>query len=129
MLQTLYIPSHRWEEVSMDFITCFTNFERQSVIMVLVDKHTKYANFCALYHPFKANTIAIAFMETFQKLHGNPKIIVSDKDPIFTRNFWTKLFSYMGTQLVHTSSYHPQSNGETEIVKKMFGRMFLLLCI
>ena len=57
-------------------------------------------------------------METIQKLLGNPKIIVSNRDPNFTRNFWTKLFSCLGTQLAHSSSYHPQSNGQTKIVNK-----------
>ena len=57
-------------------------------------------------------------METIQKLHGNPNIIVSDIDPIFIRFFWTKLFSCLGTQLAHSSSYHPQSNGQIEIVNK-----------
>ena len=57
-------------------------------------------------------------METIQKLHGNPKIIVSDKDPIFIGNFWTKLFSCLSTQLTHSSSYHRQSNGKIEIVNK-----------
>jgi len=57
-------------------------------------------------------------MEATQKLYGNPKIIVSDRDLIFTRNFWTELFSCLGTQLAHSSSYHPQSDGKTEIVNK-----------
>ena len=57
--------------------------------MVVVHRLTKYAHFCALSHPFKGSTVVIAFMETIQNLHGNPKIIVSDKDPIFTRKFWT----------------------------------------
>ena len=57
-------------------------------------------------------------METNQKLHGNPKIIVSDRDPIFTGNFWTKLFSCLGTQLDHSSSYHPQYHRKIEIVNK-----------
>ena len=73
----------------MDFITCLPKSEGKSVIMVIVDRLNKYAHFCALYHPFKASTIATALMETIQKLHGNPKIIVSNKDPIFTGNFWT----------------------------------------
>ena len=86
--------------------------------MVVVDRLTKYAHFCALSHPFKARLIYYAFTETIQKLHGNSKIIVSDKDPIFTGNFWTELFSCLGTQLSHSSSYHPRSNGKTEIVNK-----------
>ena len=77
------------EEVSMDFITGLPKSEGKSVIMVIVDRLTKYAHFCALSHPFKASTIATAFMETVQKLHGSPKIIVSDRNPIFTGHFWT----------------------------------------
>jgi hypothetical protein len=102
----------------MDFITGLPKSEGKSVIMVVVDRLTKYAHFCALSHPFKASTVSTAFMETIQKLHGNPKIIVSDRDPIFTGNFWTELFSCLGTQLAHSSSYHPQSDGKTEIVNK-----------
>lgn len=57
-------------------------------------------------------------METIQKLHGNPNIIVTNRDPIFTGFFWMKLFSCLGTQLAHNSSNHPQSDGKTEIVNK-----------
>ena len=111
LLQPLAIPSQRWDEVSMDFITGLPTSEGKSVIMVVIDRLTKYAHFCALSHPFKANTVATAFIEIIQKIHGNPKIIVSDRDPILIGNFWTKLFTYLGTQLDHSSSYLPQSNG------------------
>ena len=57
-------------------------------------------------------------MDTVQNLHGTPQIIVSDIDPIFTGNFWLELFSCLGTQLAHSSSYHPQTDGQTEIVNK-----------
>jgi hypothetical protein len=73
----------------MDFITGLPKFEGKSVIMVIVDRLTKYAHFCALSHHFKASTVATTFTETIQKLHGIPKIIVSDRDPIFTGHFWT----------------------------------------
>jgi hypothetical protein len=118
LLQPLAIPSQRWEDISMDFITGLLNSEGKSVIMVVVDILTKYAHFCALSHPFKVSTVAIAFIDTIQTLHGTPKIIVSDRDPIFTRNCWIELSSFLGTQLAHSSSYHPQSDGKTEIVNK-----------
>jgi hypothetical protein len=111
LLQPLAIPSQRWEEVSMDFITGLPKCEGKSGIMVIFDRLTKYTNFCALSHPFKSNTVATTFMQTVQKLHGSPNIIVSDRDPIFIGHFWTKLFSFLGTQLAHRSSYHPQSDG------------------
>ena len=87
----------------MDFITGLLKSKEKSIIMVIVDRLTKYAHFCALSHPFITSTISTAFMETIQKLNGNPKIIVSDRDPIFTGNFWMKLFSCLGTQLAYSS--------------------------
>jgi transposase InsO family protein len=86
--------------------------------MVVVDQLTKYAHFFSLSHSFKPSIVAATFMETIQNLHGLPNIIVSDRDIIFTRNFWTKLFYDLGTQLAHNSSYHPQSNGKNEIVNR-----------
>ena len=52
----------------MDFIIGLPKSERKSVIMVEVDSLTKYAHFCALSHPFRANTVATTFMDTIQKL-------------------------------------------------------------
>ena len=114
LLQPLSIPSQRWEEILMDFITSLPKSEGKSVIMVVVDRLTKYAHFCALSDPFKGSTIATTFMDTIQNLHGNPRVIVSDRDPIFTGNFWIELFSCLGTQLAHNSSYHPQYDGKNE---------------
>jgi hypothetical protein len=118
LLQPLALPSQRWEEASMDFITGLPKFEGNTVIMVVVDRLEKYAHFFSLSHPFKASTIAATFMEKVKNLHGAPKIIVSDIDPILANNFWTKSFSCLGTQLAHNSSYHHQSNGKIEIVNK-----------
>ena len=116
--QPLNIPSQCWEEVSIDFIVGLPKSEGKNIIMVVVDRITKYAHFCDLSHPFSASIVALAFMNTVQKIHGNPNIIVSDRNPIFTRKLWTELFYYLGTQLSHSSSYHPQSDGKKEIVNK-----------
>ena len=104
----------------MDFITGLPKFEEKSVIMVVVDRLTNYAQFSALSHPFKAITVATTFMDRIQKLHRIPRVIVSDRDPMFTGNFWTKLFSCLGTQLAtsvrlltHISSTHGKP--ETEL--------------
>jgi len=97
LLQPLSIPSQCWEDVSMYFITSLPKSEGKSVIMVIVDKLTKYEHFCALSHPFKSSTVSTASMERIQKLHGNQNIIVSDRDPIFTGNFWIELFFCLDT--------------------------------
>jgi len=54
-----------------------------SVILVVVDRFTKYAHFIALGHPFSAAKVAELFMNTVVRLHGWPKEIISDRDIIF----------------------------------------------
>ena len=71
LLKPLSIPSQRWEGISMDFITGLPKSEGKSVIIVVVDRLTKYAHFCALSHPFKASTVATTFVDIIQKLHGS----------------------------------------------------------
>jgi hypothetical protein len=51
-------------------------------------------------------------------LHGLPKTIVSDKDSRFMGGFWKELFRLVGTKLMPSTSYHPQADGQTDIVNK-----------
>lgn len=117
-LQPLPIPASIWTEVSMDFITGLPKSGNKSVIMVVVDRLSKYAHFCALPQPFTPTLVAQTFMDQIFKLHGMPTSIVSDRDPIFTSNFWQELFRIQGTQLKLSTSYHPQTDGQTEAVNK-----------
>ncbi|XP_075670129.1 uncharacterized protein LOC142639876 [Castanea sativa] len=58
------------------------------------------------------------FAQHVLKLHGMPTSIVSDRDPVFTAKFWVELFKLQGVQLAMSSTYHPQSKGQTEVVNK-----------
>jgi hypothetical protein len=87
-LQLLPIPLAIWKDIYMDFITGLPKSRNKSVIMVVVDRLSKYAHFCALQHPFTTSIVAQIFMDQVFKLHGMSHSIVSDHDPTFTRNFW-----------------------------------------
>ena len=76
----------------MDFIIGLPKSEGKSVIMVVADRLTKYAHFCALSHPFKASIVANYFMEMVQKLHGTPNIIISDRVPFSLEIFGLNYF-------------------------------------
>ncbi|RVW93070.1 Transposon Tf2-11 polyprotein [Vitis vinifera] len=58
------------------------------------------------------------FVEGVVKLHGMPKSIISDRDPVFMSQFWQELFKLSGTQLKMSSSYHPQTDGQSEVVNR-----------
>jgi protoheme ferro-lyase len=71
----------------MDFIEGLPMSKGYNVIMVIVDRFSKYNHYIPMAHPYTATTVAKAFMENIFKLHGIPQSIVSDQDKIFTSNF------------------------------------------
>ncbi|MCO5604786.1 hypothetical protein L7F22_058957 [Adiantum nelumboides] len=58
--------------------------------------------------------MARLFMSNIFKYHGMPQSIVSDRDPRMTSLFWRGLFENMGTTLKFSSSFHPQTDGQSE---------------
>ena len=58
--------------------------------------------------------VANVFVDNVYKLHGLPKVIISDRDKIFTSSLWQQLFQLTDTKLNMSSSYHPQTDGQTE---------------
>lgn len=71
----------------MDFIEGLPKFEGFSVILVVVDRLTKYAHFILVKHPYTTYSIAHLFLENVVKLHGLSSTIVSDRDTIFLNKF------------------------------------------
>ncbi|XP_042939584.1 uncharacterized protein LOC122274627 [Carya illinoinensis] len=99
LLQPLPIPMKSWSDISMDFIDALPNSKRFSVILVVVDRLTKYAHFLPLSHPYTAVSVAKLFISQVFKLHGMPATIVTDRDATFTSGFWKKLFRLQATKM------------------------------
>jgi IS30 family transposase len=102
----------------MDFIEGLPSSHGCNVILVVVDRFTKYGYFLSLSHPYTASKVAYIFLTHIFKLHGMPKTIVSDRDPTFASTFWRELFQLQGISLAFSSTYHPQSDGQTEALNK-----------
>lgn len=131
LLQPLEIPDHAWQVISLDFIEGLPLSASCNVILVIVDKFSKFAHFLALRHPYTALTVVQLFMSEVHCIHGLPRAIISDRDRVFTSQLWKELFRRAGTQLRMSSSYHPQSDGQTERVNQcleMFLRCFTHAC-
>jgi len=116
LLQPLPIPEQVWEEILMDFIEGLPRSMCKSSILVVVDRLTKYAHFIPLSHPFTTRTVAIVFVDNIYKLYGLPKVIVSNRNNLFTSEFWREFWSLQRSKLHYSIAYHPQSDGQTEVV-------------
>jgi transposase InsO family protein len=118
LLQPLPVPVSPWSSIGIDFITGLPRSEGKDVIMVVVDCFTKFAHFLPLSHPYTASTVAQCFFEKIYTLHGLLNSIITDRDPIFTSNFWRELLKHFGVKLNMSSAYHPQTDGQTERVNQ-----------
>uniref|UniRef100_A0A0A9FY82 Integrase catalytic domain-containing protein n=1 Tax=Arundo donax TaxID=35708 RepID=A0A0A9FY82_ARUDO len=118
LLNPLPIPDMAWEHITMDFVEGLPKSNGKDVVLVVVDRLSKYVHFIALSHPFTAKQIANIFMDNVFKLHGLPKVMISDRDRVFTSDFWQEVFKTLKVTLRLSSAYHPQSDGQTERVNQ-----------
>ena len=118
LLCPLPIPHRPWEDLSLDFITGLPVFQGNTTILVVVDRFSKGIHLRMLPTSHTAYTAAALFMNIVGKIHGLPRSMISDRDPLFLSRFWQDLFRLSGTHLRMSSSYHPQSDGQTEALNR-----------
>lgn len=102
----------------MDFITGLPKSNGYEAILVVVDRQSKYAHFILMKHLYSARTVTEVFAREVVWLHGVPKSIVSDHDPTIINHFWSEYFKLQGTRLKMSLPYHPETNGQTEVLNR-----------
>jgi hypothetical protein len=97
--------------------------------MVVVDKLTKATHFIIVKVTHKAANIAEIYIREIAWLHGVPKEIVSNQDPMFTYNFLRGFFNGFGTNLNFSTTYHPDSYWQTKRINQIIEDMLRMYVI
>jgi len=119
-MQAMEPPTAPWTNITMDFVTQLpiskdpvTGYAYDS-IFVVVDRFTKAAEMIPFRHSYTAEQLARVFLDRIIRHHGIPESIISDRDKLFTSNYWTTLLAAIGTKKKLSTAYHPQTDGQTE---------------
>ena len=112
----LPIPSEPLVDISIDFV-------------LGLPRSKKGKNYVFVPCGKTNNTMHVRdlFFNEIVRLHGIPKTIVSDRDVKFLSHFWRTLWNKLGTKLLFSTTCHPQTDGQTEVVNRTFGTLLRAL--
>ena len=120
LLQEIPLPDAPWECIAFDFVTGLPPSKHPvdgttyDAIWVVVDRFTKMTYLRACRTTITAEQFANLFLDTIYAKHGMPKEIISDRDKLFTSKFWKSFTELLGTKHKLSTSFHPQTDGQTE---------------
>jgi hypothetical protein len=93
-----------------------------------VDRLTKSAHFIYISTTHRVRQYAELYLSHIVRYHGITKTIISDRGSIFVARFWEQLLECLGTHLIQSLAYHPQTDGQTEQVNQIIEDM-LCACV
>ena len=112
----------------MDFVTALPKTrEKFDTVWVVVDRLTKVAHFIPIETGYTLERLAKLYIKEIVRLHGILVIIVSDRDTRFVGRFWTSLHKALGTKVVFSTAYHPQTDGQS--YHPDFGGYVEIMCL
>jgi len=118
LLKPLPVPSEPFETVTMDFITGLPPAGWQGAtvdaILVIVDPFSKYTIYLPTQKALSAEGLAKLLLENLVQWITFPQYIVSDRDKLFTSEFWQTMCFYLGITRKLSTTAHPQTDGQTE---------------
>jgi hypothetical protein len=126
LLQPLNILEWKWDDISMDFIggSPLTTHKFDS-IWVIVDQLSKSAHIIPVNTNYNAQRYVKIYIACVLCLHGVLKMIISDRGLQFITRFWEQLHTSPRTHLIDSSTYHPQTDGQTERVNQILEYMLI----
>ncbi|GJZ30059.1 putative reverse transcriptase domain-containing protein [Tanacetum coccineum] len=110
------IPEWKWDNITMDFITKLPKSSQGfDTIWVIVDRLTKSAHFLPIRENDPLDKLARLYLNRIVARHGIPASIICDRDGRFTSNFWKSFQKALGTDISMSTTYHPETDGQSEM--------------
>src|SRR5208282_3751563 len=118
LLKPLPIPERPWQHISMDFHEMPLDRNGYNMVLVLVDCFGKRPLTFPCRKTITAKELAQLYIDVPYRIYGPPVTIVSDRGPQFISAFWKEFTGILGIKLKLSTAYHPQTDGQTEIVNQ-----------
>jgi hypothetical protein len=81
------------------------------------------SHFIAHHKSDDASHISNLFFKEIVRIHGVPRKIVYDHDVKFMSYFWKTLWGKLGTKILFSTTCHPQTDGQTEVVNRILSAL------
>ncbi|MBW0564246.1 hypothetical protein O181_103961 [Austropuccinia psidii MF-1] len=130
LLQHIEEPKHPWETINMEWVTGLVpgGKENYNACLIIVDRFSNSMRCLPCHKEDTAMDTALLLWNNIISTCGVSKIIISDRDPKFTSEFWTNLYDMFGTKLAFSTAYHPQTDGLAERMIQTMKDILRRLC-
>ena len=112
------VPGGPWEIISVDLMGPLPESQGYDMIMVVVDRFSKYTYFLPTNATVTSKGIAKLFISHVFRDHGFPIKVISDRGTQFVSQFIKELYKALGIKGNPSMAYHPQTDGQTERVNQ-----------
>jgi hypothetical protein len=127
-LYPLHVPPRPWHTVGLDDLTHLPEGNGFNIVLIVGDHLTRMPHFLPCAKIVTAEETATLFLQGVYRLHGLPRVLISDLDPKFVSGFWQTLWRRLGTRLNMSSSRQSQTYGLTERVNNTFQQFLRCFC-
>ncbi|KAJ3543853.1 hypothetical protein NM688_g5811 [Phlebia brevispora] len=128
LLHSLSIPTRPWGSISMDFVGLFPRSHGYDYLWVVLCRLTSLTHLIPVNTMITASELAWLYIKEIVRLHGLADTIVSDCDSKFTSKFWKEVHRILGTWLLMSTAFHPQTDGATERANRSIAQI-LRACV
>ena len=122
-LHPLPVPKKPWESIGMDFVGPFPESRGFNYLWVVICRLISMVHLIPVRTTITANGLSWKYLREIVRLHGLPESIVSDRDSKFTSRWWKELHRILGAKLLMSTSFHPQTDGQSERAIRNVGQI------